>query len=120
MLIYHLYFWTLGQAVINFGFNSASLLGLLDIVLAIAYLILSIALPIARRRDVGAWGIALYVVQAFIAPGVLLLSGLILIVQGWRLDPILQFAYFLLNLLIIYLAVKDIILYRLVSRRNQR
>ncbi len=36
--------------MVNFGFNNASLLGLLDIILAIAYLALSIALPIARRR----------------------------------------------------------------------
>jgi hypothetical protein len=82
--------------MVNFGFNNASLLGLLDIILAIAYLALSIALPIARRRDVGDTGVALYVVQAIIAPAFLLLSGFILVFQGWRLDPPLQFAFLLL------------------------
>ena len=106
--------------MVNFGLNSASLLGLFDIILAIAYLALSIALPIARGRDVGATGVALYVIQAIIAPASLLLSGFILLFQGWRLDPILQFAYLLLNLLVVYLGVKDVILLSLVSRRNNR
>jgi hypothetical protein len=106
--------------MVNFGFNSASLLGLLDIILAIAYLALSITLPIARRRDLGATGVSLYVVQAIIAPPFLLLSGFILVFQGWRLDPPLQFAFLLLNLLVVYLGVKDVILFSLVSRRNNR
>lgn len=106
--------------MVNIGLNFASLLGLLDIILAIAYLVLSSALPLERGRHVGGTGIALYVVQAIIAPIVLLISGVILIFQGWRLDPILQLAYLLLELLVIYLAVKDVILLRLISRINQR
>jgi hypothetical protein len=106
--------------MVNFGLNPASLLGLLDIVLAIAYSVRAIALPITRGRDIGDWGIALYVVEAVIAPVFLLLCGLIVFFQGWRLDPILQLAYLLLNLLMIYLAVKDVILLPMVSRRNQR
>jgi uncharacterized membrane protein YhaH (DUF805 family) len=106
--------------MVNIGFNSATLLGLLDVILALAYLVLSIALPLTRARDLGSIGITLYLIQAFIAPVILLLSGFILIFQGWRLDPILQFAYLLLHLLVVYLAVKDVILFRLGSRRNQR
>lgn len=106
--------------MVNFGLNFASLLGLLDLGLAIAYLVVSIALPIVRRRTLGAWGIALYVTQVIIAPGCLLISGAILIFQGWRLDPILQFAYLLLNFLVVYLLVKDVLLFYLFSRREQR
>ncbi|MEQ9001911.1 MAG: hypothetical protein RID53_36105 [Coleofasciculus sp. B1-GNL1-01] len=106
--------------MVNFGLNSATLLGLLDIFLSIAYLAISVALPIARRRDIGVTGIVLYIIQAIIAPLFLLMAGFILFFQGWRLDPILQFSYVLLNFLVIYLGVKDIILFRLLSPRNHR
>ena len=39
-----------------------------------------------------------------------LLCGGILIFQGWRLDPILQFMQILLSILIIYLSIKDIVI----------
>ncbi|MEQ8539865.1 MAG: hypothetical protein RIB93_20750 [Coleofasciculus sp. D1-CHI-01] len=106
--------------MVNFGLNSATLLGLLDIFLSIAYLAISVALPIARRRDIGVTGIVLYIIQAIIAPLFLLMTGFILFFQGWRLDPILQFSYVLLNFLVIYLGVKDIILFRLLSPPNHR
>lgn len=108
------------QTMVNFGLNIASLLGLLDIALAIAYSIVSLGLPITRSRDLGSWGVALFLAQVFIAPGCLLLAGTIHIFQGWRLDPILQFAYLLFNLLVIYLLVKDVLLFRILSTRNQR
>lgn len=106
--------------MVNFGLNSASLLGLFDIILAIAYLGLSVAIPVATGRELGEIGIFLYIIQAFIAPIVLLFVGFIFILQGWRFDPILQFACFLLHLLLIYLAIKDFILFGMLSRRNQR
>ncbi|WP_397333882.1 Ycf66 family protein [Nostoc sp. FACHB-145] len=40
----------------------------------------------------------------------MLVSGIILMLQGWRLDPVIQFQQFLLLLLIIYLSFKDIII----------
>jgi hypothetical protein len=106
--------------MVNFGLNSASVLGLLDIILAIAYLAVSLVIPVATGRGLGGIGIFLYIIQAFIAPPVLLLVGFIFIFQGWRLDPILQFGCFLFHLLLIYLGVKDIILFKMLSRRNQR
>jgi len=106
--------------MVNFGLNSATLLGLLNIFLSLAYVALSIALPIARREEMGITGKILYIIQAIIAPFILFLTGFILIFQGWRLDPILQFGYFLLNFLVIYLGVKDIILFRLLSPPNHR
>ncbi|MEP0757584.1 hypothetical protein NC997_08700 [Trichocoleus sp. DQ-A2] len=37
--------------------------------------------------------------------------------QGWRLDPVLQFGQFLLFLLILYMILKDIVLERIERRR---
>lgn len=85
------------------GVNFASLLGLLDIVLAIAYV--AVSLTLRERRDEDATG--LYLVQVGVIFVILQLCGIILFTQGWRLDPILQFAYLLLNLLVVYLTVKD-------------
>ena len=76
-----------------------------------------IAIPVATGREIGGIGIFLYRVQAFIASIVLLMVGFIFILQGWRLDPILQFGCFLFHLFLIYLGVKDIILFKIVSRR---
>jgi hypothetical protein len=106
--------------MVNFGFNGGSLLGCLDVILAIAYLAWSIFVVIARGREFGTVFVFLFVIQALIALGTLILSGLILIFQGWRLDPILQLGYFLLNILIIYVGLKDVILLSLVAPRNQR
>ncbi|WP_199306177.1 Ycf66 family protein [Coleofasciculus sp. FACHB-T130] len=47
----------------------------------------------------------------------LLISGIILFLQGWRLDPVLQFGQFLLFLLILYMILKDIVLERIERRR---
>jgi len=70
--------------MVNVGLNSAALLG---IVLAVAgaglYFLRSIRPELARDQDI-----------FFAAVG--LLCGGILITQGWRLDPILQFGQFLL------------------------
>lgn len=105
--------------MVNFSVGAGSLLGLLDIALAIAYLVLSIAL-ISRGRDIGDIGITLYVIQAVIAPILLLSCGFILFLHGWRLDPILLFAYVQLHILLVYLGVKDFILFSMVPRRNRR
>ncbi|WP_370588556.1 Ycf66 family protein [aff. Roholtiella sp. LEGE 12411] len=55
-------------------------------------------------------GLVLYLIQVIFTPIILLLCGFILLFQGWRLDPILQFEQFLLLLLIIYLTIKDIVI----------
>jgi hypothetical protein len=64
--------------MINFSLSLISLLGFTDIVLSLVYLITSIIFPITRRQAIGELGIILYVIQAIIAPLVLLLVGLIL------------------------------------------
>ena len=82
--------------MVNFGLNSASLLG---IFLAVAgaglYLLRSVRPELSRDHDI-----------FFAAIG--LLCGFILLFQGWRLDPILQFGQFLLTGSTIFFAVESI------------
>jgi hypothetical protein len=82
--------------MVNFGLNSASILG---IFLAVAgaglYFLRSIRPELSRDHDI-----------FFAAVG--LLCGLILLFQGWRLDPILQFGQFLLTGSAIFFAVETV------------
>lgn len=82
--------------MVNFGLNSASILG---IFLAVAgaglYFLRSIRPELSRDHDI-----------FFAAVG--LLCGLILLFQGWRLDPILQFGQFLLTGAVIFFAVETV------------
>lgn len=82
--------------MVNFGLNSASILG---IFLAVAgaglYFLRSVRPELSRDHDI-----------FFAAVG--LLCGLILLFQGWRLDPILQFGQFLLTGSAIFFAVESI------------
>ncbi|MGK7944150.1 MAG: Ycf66 family protein [Microcystaceae cyanobacterium] len=82
--------------MVNFGLNSASILG---IFLAVAgaglYFLRTVRPELSRDHDI-----------FFAAVG--LLCGLILLFQGWRLDPILQFGQFLLTGSAIFFAVETI------------
>lgn len=82
--------------MVNFGLNPASLLGIL---LAIAgaglYVLRSVRPELSRDQDI-----------AFTAIGII--CGFILIFQGWRLDPILQFGQFLLSGSAIFFAYESI------------
>jgi hypothetical protein len=82
--------------MVNFGLNSASVLG---IFLAVAgaglYFLRTVRPELSRDHDI-----------FFAAVG--LLCGLILLFQGWRLDPILQFGQFLLTGSAIFFAVESI------------
>jgi Ycf66 protein N-terminus len=82
--------------MVNFGLNSASLLG---IILAVAgaglYFLRSVRPELSRDQDI-----------AFTAIGII--CGFILIFQGWRLDPILQFGQLLLSGSAIYFAYESI------------
>jgi hypothetical protein len=98
--------------MVNVAISFASLLGVLDIALAIFYLVISISTPIARRNTIGSTGSTLFIIQALLAPVCLLQIGGIMVFQGWRLDPILQYAFALLNVLIIYFGIKDFLLLR--------
>jgi hypothetical protein len=89
--------------------NFVTLLGLLDIAIAIFYAVSSINLLSSRPTGSAT---VLYIVQLVFAPLALLLVGVIMFFNGWRLDPILQFAFLLLNALVIFLGAKEFSLYR--------
>lgn len=93
---------------VNYGINLTGLLGLIYIFLGIVYFI-SVIIVITRRANRPNYSaLVLYISQAIILPILLVACGSILLFQGWRLDPILQFQQLLLFILITYFAVKDI------------
>jgi hypothetical protein len=106
---------TLSQ--INLGANPATLLGIIYLLFAPAYLIVTIILLSQRGRRLTSLALTLYIIQMIFVPLFMLLSGLILFFQGWRLDPVLQFGQFLSSLLIIYLSVKDIVINAVYNNR---
>jgi hypothetical protein len=95
-------------AQVNFGANSASVLG---IVLAVAgaalYFLRSVRPELSRDQDI-----------FFAAVG--LLCGFILIFQGWRLDPILQFGQLLLAGSTVFFAVESIRLRGIATQQAKR
>jgi len=94
--------------MVNFGLNSASILG---IFLAVAgaglYFMRSVRPELSRDHDI-----------FFAAVG--LLCGFILLFQGWRLDPILQFGQFLLTGSTIFFAVETIRLRQSTTEQARR
>ncbi|MGL5035355.1 MAG: Ycf66 family protein [Microcystaceae cyanobacterium] len=94
--------------MVNFGFSSATLLG---IFLAVAgaglYFLRTIRPEVSRDYDI-----------FFSAVG--LLAGLILIFQGWRLDPILQFLQLLLSGSTIFFAGEAIRLRGITTEQARR
>lgn len=82
--------------MVNFGLNSASILGIfLAVAGAALYFLRSVRPELSRDHDI-----------FFAAVG--LLCGFILLFQGWRLDPILQFGQLLLTGSTIFFAVESI------------
>ncbi len=100
--------FTLAQ--VNIGLNIASLLGIIHVLLGAIYLILMVFFLVQRATRLTNWALLLYIIQTIFIPVLMFLCGFILIFQGWRLDPILQFGQFLSFLIIIYFAIKDIVI----------
>lgn len=100
--------FTLAQ--VNIGLNVASLLGIIYVLLGAIYSIIMVFFLVQRATRLTSWALSLYIIQAIFIPALMLLSGFILIFQGWRLDPILQFGQFLSFFVIIYFAIKDIVI----------
>lgn len=95
-------------AQVNFGTNSASILGILLAVSGAAlYFLRSVRPELARDHDI-----------FFAAVG--LLCGFILIFQGWRLDPILQFGQLLLTGATVFFAVESIRLRSVATEQAKR
>lgn len=94
--------------MVNFGINSASILG----IVLILFGLLLISLGLLLRRPFRVENL----IQDSVLASVYLLCGLILFFQGWRLDPILQFGQILLTVSSMYLIAKDIFRCSLTSR----
>ncbi len=94
--------------MVNFGLNSASILGIfLAVAGASLYFMRSVRPELSRDQDI-----------FFAAVG--LLCGFILLFQGWRLDPILQFGQFLLTGSTIFFAVETIRLRGIATEQARR
>ena len=104
-------------AQINLGFNPASFIGLFYMLFSISYFIFMIAFLRKGAKKLNNSAIAFYVIQAMFVPFLMLISGVILAFQGWRLDPILQFGEFSLLVLVTYLSVKDVVINVIKSSR---
>ena len=104
----------------NDPLNFVAAVGFFDILLAVFFLLISGLMPILRRRRIGETGIILYIFQGIIAPLNLLICGWIFVAQGMRLNQTLQLAYFLLNILVIYLTIKDIFIVSLLTGGYRR
>lgn len=95
--------------MVNVSLSLAGLLGILNILFGLFYSAVSIAQVITTIRNSGAAiDIAFRLAQVLIAPILLILSGLILCFQGWRLDPLLSLQQLLIEILVLYLAIRDI------------
>jgi len=94
--------------MVNFGLNSASILGIaLAAAGASLYFLRTIRPELSRDHDI-----------FFAAIG--LLCGFILLFQGWRLDPILQFGQFLLSGSAVFFAIESIRLRGLATDQARR
>jgi hypothetical protein len=95
-------------AQVNFGANSASVLGIfLAVSGAALYFLRTVRPELSRDQDI-----------FFAAVG--LLCGFILIFQGWRLDPILQFGQLLLVGSTVFFAVESIRLRSIATQQAKR
>ncbi|WP_019508884.1 Ycf66 family protein [Pleurocapsa sp. PCC 7319] len=94
--------------MVNFGLNFISVVGLFDVLGGIGYFILIITQVLESvRKSNSSLYIILKVLELLFCPIALLLSGGILIFNGWRLDPILQFQQLLFHLIVIVCLVKE-------------
>ena len=95
--------------MINTGLNFASFLGLAEFLLANGYFFISIVqvIKVIRNRSDSLINKILRILQAIFAPLIILISGFILIFQGWRLDTLFIFQQILFFILLNYLIWRD-------------
>lgn len=103
--------------MINFGGSFSSLLGILLVFGSIGYLIISIEQAREATHLNSTDDIAPRLLQTFFGPVLLLASGLILLIQGWRLEPLLLLQNLLMSMLVGYLILSD---WRRFNRTRQR
>ena len=104
-------------AQVNIGATPVTLIGFAYILLSVVYFFFMIAWLIPRFSRLNPSAITTYILQIIFIPIPILISGSILVFQGWRLDPILQFSNFLLFLVLMYLLIKDITI-NVISRNR--
>jgi hypothetical protein len=87
--------------MVNLGFNLTTLLGLLDLLGVIGYFVLAIS-QISRGAysSNSTFNTAIQLLELLVSPIALFFSGIILIFNGWRLDPILLLQQLLLHVII--------------------
>lgn len=93
--------------MINIGINVATLLGLLDVIVALAVFTLTLILLFQNESVIRGSNGVFYIIQAILVPICLLLAGAIFVFQGWRLGPLLTFAVLWLHVIIVFLLLKD-------------
>jgi hypothetical protein len=94
--------------MINVGFNYASLSGIAQIIVALVYFVASLGRFIVVVRSGTAEDITFWLFPLIFAPLILFISDSILVLQGWRQDPLLQFKEFLITVLIAYLIWREL------------
>lgn len=100
----------LSLAQINLGATPATFIGILYMLTSIVYFFFLIAWLIPRFSRINPSAVTTCILQIILIPIPILISGFILLFQGWRLDPILQLGNLLLFLLLMYFLVTDIII----------
>ncbi|HHP7230396.1 MAG TPA: Ycf66 family protein [Xenococcaceae cyanobacterium] len=88
----------------EFGFNLVSLMGIFLILISLPYFAMFISqLFVLMKTSNNTSQIAIKLSELLFIPTSLFVSGLILLYQGWRLDPILQFQQLLMIIISILL-----------------
>jgi hypothetical protein len=85
-----------------------TIIGLLHILGAVGYFALSIGQIIVIVRSGNAYEIAFRVLKLIFVPLILFLSGRILIMNGWRLDPVLSTQVLLMTVLVAYFIFREL------------
>ena len=93
--------------MINIGVNLTTVLGLLDVIFALAVFTLTLILLFQNQSVLRGSNSVFYIVQVILVPACLMLAGAMFVFQGWRLDPPLTFAVLCLHLIIVFLVLKD-------------
>lgn len=94
-----------------FLFNFSSLLGLIQVLGSAGYFVISIAQLAKPAQSRTKIELIFRIFQLIFIPLMLLLSGIIILFQGWRLDPVLLFQDFLMMIIVSYFVCLDIIRY---------
>ncbi len=92
-------------------FNFSSLLGLIQVLGSLGYFVISIAQLAKPGKSRKKIELIFRIFQLIFIPLMLLLSGIIILFQGWRLDPALLFQDFLMMIIVSYFVCLDIIRY---------